>query len=157
MQLTQKNSIKTNFYRLMAVIITLCYVLGPAQLPIKTILHTISHNLEIPSYVLQHNNLDNSNYVKDLSLGEHKDVKQLNHKHQVIDLLDLVFNQETNKNKNQRGEPTQLDTKIKKHITSKAYTLVFHNNQQIDQPIFWKIDVCPKIGYLDQLYRPPQV
>lgn len=147
---------KHNFFRVTAVIITLCYILGPAQLPLRSILHIISHNLEVPSFVLQHNEVDNNNFVSQLNLGTNLTNHNLNHQHEVLDFLEVVFDGPPN-DKNHNGEMTIVDFKINKHITSPKYDLVFQNSFKIDKPEFWGSHIYSKKGYLNQLYRPPKV
>ena len=151
MQTNQPNSIKDNFFRVTAVIITLCYVLGPAQLQVKSILHTISHNLVPPSYVLQHNEVDNKNYKNELSSVSSS---SLNHSHEVIDFIDMIFDGQSDKN--HRGESTTIDIKINKHITSNKYAFEFRNTTKMSAPNFGVTNVFYKKAYLDQLFKPPK-
>jgi hypothetical protein len=156
MQFYKQNSVKHNFFRAIAVMITLCYILGPAQLPLRSILHTISHNLEIPSYVLQHNEEANNDYVNQLNSGINSSMENLEHQHEVLDILEVIFNKKSNDNKNHNGETTTVDFKINKHITSNKYNFVFQKSHSTDKPEFWITHRFYKKGYLEQLYRPPQ-
>ncbi|WP_400077202.1 hypothetical protein [Winogradskyella sp. R77965] len=157
MQFYKQNSIKHNFFRAIAVMITLCYILGLAQLPIKSVLHTISHNFEIPSYVLQHDEADNSDYAKQLSLGTNAGNHNLNHQHKVLDFLEVIFDEQSNGNENHSGETTIVDLKINKHITNKKYKLIFAKINYLEKPSYWLHNQFEMKGYLNKLYRPPQV
>ncbi|WP_299119055.1 hypothetical protein [uncultured Winogradskyella sp.] len=157
MQFYRQNSIKHNLFRVIAGTITLCYILGLAQLPLRSILHTISHNLEIPSYILQHDEVDNNDYVNQLKSGTNVGNHDLNHQHKVLDFLDEIFDEQSNDNKNHNGETTTVDFKLNKHITSSKYNFIFQNSFKMDKPEFWITHIFYKNGYLEQLYRPPKV
>ncbi|WP_299102888.1 hypothetical protein [uncultured Winogradskyella sp.] len=156
MQPNQPNSIKNNLFRVTAVVITLCYILGPAELPISKILHNLSHHLQAPSYVLQHDFEGNHIAVNKLHIVENKNSFSSNHQHNVIDFIDEVLNNSSNEDKNHQGESI-LDLKINKHITSNKYILVFQNNNEKEPSIYQNKSMIFKSRYLDQLYKPPIV
>jgi len=157
MQPYKPTSVKHNMFRATAVIIMLCYILGPAHQQLRTILHTISHNFNAPSYVLQHDEVANAEFKNQVNLETELNSYSLNHGHGFLDFLDTIFKKQSNEDKSQRGETTKLDFKINKHITSKKYNLVFQNTYLVDTHNFWFKKVDPKKGYLDHLYRPPKV
>jgi len=157
MQSKKTNSIKQFIFRALAVTITLCYILGPAHIQVNSILHSISHNLKAPSYVLQHDGTSYKEYENEKALKSEMTISNLSHEHQLLDFIDGIFNVPLNRDKNQKGESTTLDFKINKHITSRKSNVVFQNNIKRDVPVFWAATVSCETGYLLQLYRPPKV
>jgi len=150
-----QNSIKQFIIRAMALTITLCYIFGPLHVQVSNILHTISHNFNAPTYVLQHDADHNNEYIKHLNSGTALTNHQPTHQHQFLELLETIFN--ANGNNNNEGETTLNDFKIKKHIVLDTYAFVGNDDHIIIDSLFVFKGLIFENEYLNQLYRPPKV
>jgi len=155
MQENRQNNTKHVIFRAMAVTITLCYILGPAHIQLKNILHTISHNLSAPSYVLQHDADQNSMYVNLLNSGVQTSSDKTAHYHEFLEVLETIFDADSNGDK--KDESTLVDFKINKHNVLDKYSFKACNINIIDKPLFGFENAFFKKEYFDQFYRPPKV
>jgi hypothetical protein len=118
----------------------------PIHKEVKSTLHIISHNLEMPSLIMTHTH-DGSlkNNVKTVSVSKHE--------HKIIDLLDL-FTDETDNNENSKI-PNSIDIKIDKHfhtskyvehvfVLSKSLSIHTYYNEKIKDGFHTKIKIPPK-------------
>ncbi|BAO74612.1 hypothetical protein [Winogradskyella sp. PG-2] len=157
MQSNKSNSIKHFIFKVLAVSITLCYVLGPAHMQLNIILHTISHNFKAPSFVLQHNEVQNYEFANQVNIDEMSSSYTLNHQHGFLDFLNTVFDGVSNKDNNQKSESTNLELKINKHIDNNKYVLRFNKIITKETPNYCTQNQFVIKGYLKDLYRPPQI
>lgn len=149
--------LKAHIVKSLAILICIIYIVMPINMEIRSVLHTISHSLKGPSYVFQHNEIDNHKFVNqakfDIKSGSHEH----NHEHKILDFLNSVFESASDKGDSQKGESTNLDFKINKHIKSKKYTLIFAKINYVETPSYWMQNQFEMKGYFNKLYRPPQV
>ncbi|WP_178989424.1 hypothetical protein [Winogradskyella schleiferi] len=157
MPTTKKNSIKNVVFRALAVTITVCYILGPAQLPLRTMFHSVSHYLEAPNHIIEHNNDNHHGFEKQRIAKNSNGNSTFNHEHKVLDFLEVIFEKHSSEEQNHNGESTSTDFKINKHITSNTYHIAIIDCYNFDRSQFLETSLISIKGYLDQLYRPPKV
>jgi len=157
MQSFKIRNIKYNIFKALALGITLFYILGPAQIQLRNILHSISHNLKAPSYVIQRDKEDFINYQAHLSLHYELDSHKLDHQHDVIDFIDVIFNSASNEGDNHQGESSVIEIKINKHIRSEKYDIALQNMEYKVAHDYLDAFMFSKNEYLDQFFRPPKI
>lgn len=146
-----RHKIKLTLLKAMAVVITMCYVIEPVQDQLKYILHYISHNLEAPSYILQHdNNITNKeNYNFQSSIT--------NHEHKILDFIDKLISSTKDKDKHQ-GQSVKEYFSSKKIIEHYKYAaLIDATIPNAKKDNFKTLILDKRKGYSLQLYRPPQL
>lgn len=147
----QKN-IKYNVFKALALGITLFYILGPAHIQLTNILHSVSHNLKAPSYVIQH---DKEDFINDQAHSSLHD--KLDHRHEIIDFIDVIFNAASNGGDNHQGESSIFEIKINKHIRSEKYTIALQYMEYKVSQDYLETFMFSKNEYLNQIFRPPKV
>ena len=144
------HKIKHTLLKVIAVLITLCYIMEPAQKELRYVFHFISHNLQAPSYVLQH---DTSISYKDLAKSKNS---LTNHEHEILDFIDKMVNSSSGNNKHKDTSNTNNFT-IKKIVVRYNYAFVKHDFSFDFKNDNFKIIRSLRLkGHSLQLYRPPQ-
>ena len=137
--------IKINIHivKITAVVISLLYVLMPLHNEFKSVLHSMSHYLEMPDVVLSHNQNENLNY---------KSSTNSFHGHKIIDLLDYLSD-DTN-NKEDSNKANLVDNKIDKHFYPSKYNLPNLVNRKPTQEIHNYTEKIKK-GFFRKIIDPP--
>lgn len=105
--------VKVRLVKLLAMTMSICYLAHPLQLQINTLLHELSHGLELPNHVLSHENTTDLTYAVD---SHHSHGKRItDHTHHLIDFLDILF-QASNDDKNPK-DAMFSKLKLDKHLT----------------------------------------
>ncbi len=74
------NGLKPKIIKYVAILISMCYVLSPIQKQVSTLMHFVSHQLEMPHYVLNHENeSEKKNHKHKINIVEHE--------HSFIDIV----------------------------------------------------------------------
>ena len=147
----QRHNIEQQVLKVMAVFITMCYIMEPAHDELRHVFHFISHNLQAPSYVLQHD--ADLNY-QDVVISQNS---LTNHSHEILDFIDKIIDSSSEKNPHQGKFKSELSS-IKKIVVYYDYKLSYH-----DPTNYYKLDNFKTEnghqtkGHSLQLYRPPQV
>ena len=157
MQSKKQKKIKYNVVKVVAFMTAICYIFGPAHVQIGNILHTISHNLKAPSYVIQHDQVDNIKFYEHVSYKYAASSYELDHQHEVIDFLDKIFDSASNDGDNHQGESSVFEIKINEHIGSEKYMFPLKNTEYQISHLFWETFRYSHGGFLEQLLRPPRV
>jgi len=89
------------------------YVFGPVHIEIHKFLHTISHGLEMPDFILGHQNTSGS-HINTHKSETHKNIAAY-HDHKVITLVDKIL--EGSDQNNDNSDIQTIIFKIDKHIT----------------------------------------
>ncbi|WP_422105250.1 hypothetical protein [Winogradskyella sp.] len=122
----------------------------PLQDQIKHTLHFMSHNLQVPNYIIQH---DSKNVHK-----EHRAIENIEeaHQHNILDFISDLIDSSSKKDDHQ-GEPMNEFFGSKKTIVTYKYKFKnkFTNDQKQDN--FKSVIRLKKEEHTLQLYRPPQV
>lgn len=154
MNISKSKGIKPFTIKAIIVIMSFLYVLGPAHLEIKKLMHTLVHTFEMPNTILSHKNSTN-----DVKIHQEKKHEKLivNHNHVVIDLVGEIL--KTADNRNNTPETIQTTYKIDKHNRN------FEDDSQNDliqisvenKTCFYqsKNKICK--GYLKGLKKPPKL
>ncbi len=101
----------------LAMLIGICYLLNPLHDQLNDVLHAISHGIEMPNNIIEHNSAVLSNdHHHDQHLHE---ALSENHEHVVLTTIDLFFGTSDDHEGSNENIPVQL--KIDKHITSSTY------------------------------------
>ena len=146
----KRYKIKHTLLKAMAVLITLCYIVEPAQKELRYVFHFISHNLQAPSYVLQHET--DINY-KDLAKSQNS---LTDHEHEILDFIDKILDS-SSKNDDHQGTSNTENFTVKKIIVHYEYDIVmnnFKNDSKVDN--FKTIKFPKNREHSLRLYRPPQ-
>ncbi|WP_299767300.1 hypothetical protein [uncultured Dokdonia sp.] len=156
MKTTASKGIKPFILNLIIVTMSLLYVFAPVHVEVNKLLHAVSHSLEMPDYILTHQ--DTSGIHTPISTHESETHKNIiaHHDHKVIALLDNILE---GANQNSDSSDAQTSTlKIDKHINN--YT---HNAKEPFEITFLETiqrfpeeikRVCK--GYLQGFRKPPK-
>ncbi len=145
----QRHRMKHFLLKAMAVLITFCYIMEPAHNELRSVFHFISHNLQAPSFVLQH---DTDINYQDIT----KSQKSLtNHNHQVIDFIDRIIDSSSEKDEHQ-GHLSNEFSGTKKIIVHYKYIRLNDFSDILKPHNFKVISVLKHKGFSLQLYKPPQ-
>ncbi len=119
MQQKYSNGLKPHLIKQMAMLMSICYLMNPLQQQINSLLHSLSHELEIPNYVLSHDSNANIVLTKHYHF-ENQDTASEHH-HALIDFVDSIFEAY---HENHNSDNSQLtDAKWDKHITTNGLEL----------------------------------
>lgn len=136
--------------RVLAVFMSVCYVLTPLHQQINTVLHSISHFLEVPVDVMSHNQIE---FFEGHQHVNHYSFK-VDHEHNLIDFLHSIFKASDNEDRSQESLATKL--KIDKHFIS-SDCLIKRSLLMSSKNSFFDL-VRPCIdGYSWELYAPPRL
>ncbi|MCL5244235.1 hypothetical protein M4I21_00335 [Cellulophaga sp. 20_2_10] len=137
-------NIKQHIVRLIAVSISLLYVLHPLQDQIKDGLHAISHAIETHTTASEHSH-------SNTSATAHSHSHTVNHEHQVITFINNLFGAPDNDS----NDTLVLDIKIDKHIVD-TYTYIFKNNTPLHvNHSYTSLDKTTN-GYITAVEKPPK-
>ncbi len=147
----ERHKVKHLVLKAMAVFITFCYIMEPAHDELRYVFHFISHNLQAPSYVLQH---DTDVNYQDFAKPQNS---LTNHNHEVLDFIDRIIDSSSEKDEHQ-GQPSNEFSRTKKIIVYYEYDLVENSFSSIYRRDNFKvISYLKNKGHSVQLYRPPQL
>ncbi|MGI9553220.1 MAG: hypothetical protein ACR2MT_18580 [Aurantibacter sp.] len=139
------------FVRRMALIMSICYVMNLLQYQVLPVLHSISHVLEAPTDLIAHNSLSAIEH----EIHEKRDhgTWQTIHQHEIIDLIDSIFEASTEKNSSDETLLTEL--KFHKYIDIRRYQKkkVFKAEKT---SLFWARSQKLSRGHFQILQEPPQ-
>ncbi|GAA4882256.1 hypothetical protein GCM10023311_00410 [Flaviramulus aquimarinus] len=139
--------IKIHIVKFVAIVISVIYMLMPIHKEVKSVLHSMSHYLQMPDMVLSHNQDQNLNYKTQTS-------NITFHQHKLIDLLDAFIGNKTNNEDSNKAHIFNI--KIDKHfydhkykyqelISTKTSSIIDNYKEKIKDEFFGKIKVPPKI------------
>lgn len=108
------NDIRNRFWKSIAVLMGICYLINPLNQQLYNVLHTISHGLNAPTEVMEHKIIafDHSRTHDSFSHRKH----QMTHEHNLIDFVQTLF--EASQNQGQTTDPNAPKFSIDKHITA---------------------------------------
>lgn len=152
MQNRISNGLKPKLVKQMAMLLSMCYLLGPLQPQLTLLLHELSHGLEMPAYVLSHETTT-YDYIEVHEEHQH-DNRKADHDHELIDLVNTIFEAS-----NDRDEPDKVpttETKVKKHTPSKVL-VVFSNFLEKTPEAFFSFKTTLNLGHLKKPDVPPQL
>lgn len=130
---------------------SICYLINPLQVQVYTILHEISHGIELPSYVMTHET--NSKGIIETHMDHSHDMEAIDHEHNLIDFVNTIF-QESNES-NDSNDSQLTDTKWDKHITSYGLKLPPYFEIRIADNFYMSKQFLQQ-GQFKRLGRPPQ-
>ncbi len=146
-----RKNIRSLFLRRIAVLISICYLLGPLHQPMNTFLHFVSHQLEAPAHILSHEN-DLANHGVNDDEAHGMLVNQETHDHQIIDLLESFLK---TSNSEQPIEDSFISkVQIDKHKVE-FYELVIHPIVYTNKTTFDSSSYLLLSGYQRNVDRPP--
>lgn len=97
--------------KIIIVLMSLLYLLGPLHVEVNSLLHTITHTIEKPDTVLAHQKRTGI-------VNAHKSIKHKNatlkHDHKIIDLVDDIL--EGAEKDSESPEKQEISLKVDKHI-----------------------------------------
>lgn len=146
-----KKGLKPQYIKQLALLMSICYLLNPLQHQINTVLHELSHGLEMPSSLLSHETpLDTSSKVHEShDHSEHVD----EHEHLIVGFLNTIF--EASNQDDASGNSQLVEIKWDKHITSYQFTLTPNFKNKIEKHFFPSKEKL-KLGHSKKLEEPPQ-
>jgi hypothetical protein len=103
----------------MAVFMGVCYLINPLNQQLYRLLHSVSHSLSAPSFVMEHSatSLAHSDHVHYSS--EHIDI-QNSHEHALLDLVGAILH--TSQTQDQPFDAAVPEIFMDKHLTSYSYS-----------------------------------
>lgn len=101
----------------LALIIAVVYLLSPFQQQISSVLHSLSHDLSLPDYVMTHSRENPQSH----QYGDHR-TNKINHEHQFIDFVQSLL--EDSGDNEQQPDPYTPAKSVDKHLVQYTYTLV---------------------------------
>ena len=134
---------------------SILYVFGPVHIEIHKLLHTISHGLEMPDFILGHQTTSGS-HTNIHKSETHKNIA-VYHDHKVITLVDKIL--EGSDQNNDNSDIQTIIFKIDKHIThytdnpEESFTIL--SLETIQPFLEQNKKVCK--GYLQGFKKPPKV
>lgn len=154
MKTTVSKGLKPFVFHLIIVAMSVLYVFGPVHVEVNKLLHSISHGLEMPDYILDHQNTSGSH--TNIHKSETHENIAVYHDHKVITLLDKIL-----EGADQNSDDSDIQTiifKIDKHITHYTGNPEEASNilaLEVTQPFLeQKKKVCK--GYLQGFRKPPK-
>ena len=112
--------LKPKLFKQIALLMSICYLLGPLQTLLTELLHELSHGLEMPTSVLSHETTA-YDYMEVHHSHAHDNPKA-DHDHKFIDLVVSIF-EASNKN-HESDKNSTIETKLKKHITAEVMVVL---------------------------------
>lgn len=143
--------LKTLSLKWVALLIGVCYLTNPLHQQINTVLHTLSHSLEIPDYIISHDSVVGLEYTNH-GHNEHV-IDKTQHDHAVLDFINIVF--KTSKEKDGSDETLLSETKLDKHICTYQFQLMNCVEIKIPQSFFSTKNKSLK-GYFKNPEEPPK-
>ena len=143
--------LKPKFIKQMALLMSICYLMTPLQNQITSVLHELSHSLEMPNSVLSHKSNEHS-FIKIHEPHEHE-TQNSSHEHPLIDLVDFVF--DSSKENHKSDKKSLSKEELKKHITLNKVILPikFKNNSN---KLFFVHEAELRVGFSEELDAPPK-
>ena len=104
----------------LALIIAVIYLLSPLQQQISAVLHSLSHDLSLPDYVMTHSHDFSNENNEAHQYGDHR-TDEITHEHQFIDFVQSLI-KNTSQNE-QQSDPKVPTKSIDKHLVIYGYKL----------------------------------
>lgn len=143
--------LKPKFIKQMALLMSICYLMTPLQNQITSVLHELSHGLEMPNSVLSHKANEHS-FIEIHNPHEHK-TQNSSHEHPLIDLVDLVFDSSKENHKSDKKSLSKVE--LKKHITFDEVILPIKFQNKTNK-LFFAYDTALLVGFSEELDAPPK-
>ena len=143
--------LKPLFIKKMALLMSICYLMNPLQQQINTVLHELSHGLELPNYVMTHE-IDSKDAFETHVDDSHYD-NAFTHKHTLVDFINTIFQASNDNNNSNDSQHTEITWD--KHITSNRlelppkFELLIAKNFSAPKQLLQE-------GQFKKLGRPPQ-
>ncbi len=136
---------------------SLLYIFGPVHVAVNNLLHTIVHSLEMPDYIISHQDGINTDLKSTTHKSEHHKNNTEYHDHKVIAFLDKIL--EGSEQNSDSSDAYIIAHKIDKHIHNNEYYPKDEIVKVVSLEIkhcfsYQKNNVCK--GYLWGLRKPPQ-
>ncbi len=135
-----------------AVLMSLCYVLSPLNDQIGNIMHSLSHELQAPNFLISHASPHN-----DHSLKVHQDhtnaTNETDHEHALIEFVQNLL-ESTNQHEQFPEERGLSVTKIDKHLNNTSYFLISFTKNDLEYNTHYRNKKLLK-GHPRILYSPP--
>lgn len=98
---------------------SICYLFAPLNTQLGSVIHTISHSLEMPSNILSHSS--NEHLKTEIHTNhDHKRVV-ISHNHTIIEIIDSIVNESNEKDNSNKKHKSEL--KVKKHLSTNTSKL----------------------------------
>ncbi len=158
MKINVSKGLKPFIIKTIIICMSVIYVFGPVHVEVNKFLHTITHGLEMPDYMISHKDISNDdfNILEIHESDEHKSVVT-HHDHEFIELVEKIL--EGADQGNDSSDSKVISHKIDKHINLYEY-------DDSDEIIVWSLDIRHQFsekekrickGFLQGLREPPQV
>lgn len=135
----------------LAFIIAVFYMLSPFQQQLSTVLHSLSHDLSLPDYVMTHSRDFTSENIETHQYGDHR-TGEINHEHQIIDFVQSLL-ENASENEHQ-PDPIIPGKTIDKHLVIYSNTLKNEFNLELKNiPVTPQQNTCN--GHTNLWQEPP--
>lgn len=152
MNSNSKKGLKPFVLKIIAVAMSFCYLLGPSHQEVKTLLHAVTHNLEMPENIIGHTSL-----LKETTIHTNHDIVNVKraHHHSLIDAISFAM--ESFDNEKGTKTPRMPIKKIDKHVRSyKDFKQKIASITVIIEQEFEVVIKQTQNGFLNFLDQPPQ-
>lgn len=150
MQIGYLKGFKPKLIKQIVLLVGICYLLNPLQNQIISVLHSISHGIEMPQNLLSHS--DQNDELNILHYDHNHDNRLSQHNHQFLDLVDSVFEASHEDGDSKKNQISKV--KVQKHLTSSNIELPLKYNNKLTKEYF-SLSSQLKEGYPKKLEFPP--
>ena len=151
MQTRFLKGLKPLLVKRVAMLIGICYLLNPLHNQLNDVLHVISHGIEMPDNIIEHD----SPVLSDHHLHDQREhVSSIeNHEHPLMKTVDLIFGTSSDHDGSKENIPGQV--KIDKHLTCSSYPRISFFFRQVEH-VFLNPFKKIKEGHLKIKENPPR-
>ncbi len=144
--------LKPKLIKQIAMLMSICYLLGPLQPQLTLLLHEISHGLEMPNSVLSHD-IQVFDYKEVHDSHKHDNTK-VDHDHKLIDIVDSIFEASNENHDSEKAPKTKVE--LKKHTTSEVLAILPKFLEKVPKE-FREFNMPLNLGHSKILDVPPQL
>lgn len=146
----------TDFKKLLiqrlALAIAVVYLLSPLQHHIGDVLHSLSHDLSLPDYVMTHARGSSKEFINAHQYADHR-TGEIVHEHEILDFVQSLL--QDGVDNEQSPDPNLPSTSIDKHLVLYGYKLAYVCNfENLDIPVVRRQNTCN--GH-SQLWQEPPI
>jgi len=132
---SRHNELKKLLIQRLALIIAVFYLLSPFQQQLSNLLHTLSHDLSLPDYVMTHSSPITTEGTEAHQYGDHR-TGEIIHEHLIIDFVQSLLGDPNDDE--QQTDPLIPTKSVDKHLVIYSYSLenkpiIEHKNLLVSQ------------------------
>ncbi|MCK0148113.1 hypothetical protein MWU78_20875 [Arenibacter sp. F26102] len=149
MQYEFKKGFKPALIKYIAIIMGICYLMNPVRQQIISLLHSVTHELELPNYVIPH--ATTSDYQQVHAMHPHDATEDL-HEHVFLNIISSFF---STFNEEDHSSDSYFDSlPLDKHLIYSGYLSAKFPIDETDRNID-RVISDPTKGYTLKSLKPP--